>query len=473
MMASTDTARDPRTGAARAALSVAVLGSALLASVTGCGTQHGQSSSQAMVAEAGTSSAPLAAAASDELSLPAQLGKQLFFEQKLSASGTQSCATCHDPKHAYGPSNGLSVQLGGPSMNQQGSRAVPSLRYKEYTPPFAELLDNPDGVSAPGPGGGFTWDGRAATLAEQALAPLLSPVEMANDSPSAVIERVLASPSAALFRRVFPGDAKRDPEGALRAVGKALQAFQLEDMSFHPYSSKYDLYVGNKLGGDLTPAEVRGMKLFSDPNKGNCTSCHFPGAGLNGSSAMFTDYSYEAIGVPRNNTLPVNQDGEYYDLGICGPARGDHQPLPGVPNAFCAMFKTPTLRNVTQRSVFFHNGVLHSLEQVLRFYNTRDTKPELWYPTVGGKPKAVNDAAFPSYGLITTQYVGGKVDKFDDLPAVFVANVDAQMPLDGRKAGGAPPLTEQNIADLRCFLDTLTDDYQPPQSPKTSGPCLN
>ena len=188
---------------------------------------------------------------------------------------------------------------------------------------------------------------------------------------------------------------------------------------------------------------------------------------------MFTDYSYEAIGVPRNAALPVNADHGYFDLGICGPARSDHKSLPGVPNAFCAMFKAPTLRNVTTRSVFFHNGVLHSLEQVLRFYNTRDTRPELWYPNVGGKPKAVNDAGFPSYGLITSQYLGGKVAKFDDLPLAFVRNVDKQMPLDGRKPGSTPPLTEQNIADLLCFLDTLTDDYQPPASPKTSGPCLN
>ncbi|HEY0464426.1 MAG TPA: hypothetical protein VGC79_09470, partial [Polyangiaceae bacterium] len=83
------------------------------------------------------------------------------------------------------------------------------------------------------------------------------------------------------------------------------------------------------------------------------------------------------------------------------------------------------------------------------------------------------DAGFPSYGLITTQFVGGKVDKYDDLPRAFLTNVDAQMQLDGRKAGSAPPLTEQNISDLLCFLDTLTDDYHPPAKPKTSGPCVN
>lgn len=447
---------------------------AWLVCLIGCSTQHNGDSHGG---QAGSNEPAQAAAAplapSDGLSDSAELGKLLFFEQGLSASGTLSCATCHDPKHAYGPANGLAVQLGGPAMNQPGTRAVPSLRYKEYTPPFADLLDNPDGVSAPGPGGGFTWDGRAGTLAEQARIPLLSPLEMANESAAAFVERLLASPSAPRFRQAFGADPRRDPQVTLDAAGKALQAFQLEDASFHPYSSKYDLYVGNKLGGDLTAAEVRGMHLYSDANKGNCTSCHFPGAGLNGSSAMFTDYSFEAIGVPRNRALSANADGKYYDLGVCGPARTDHPALPGVPNAFCGMFKTPTLRNITTRSAFFHNGVLHSLEQVLRFYNTRDTRPELWYPNLGGKAKAVNDPGFPSYGLITTQFVGGKVDKFDDLPRAFLSNVDAQMPLDGRKAGSAAPLTEQNISDLLCFLDTLTDDYHPPAKPKTSGPCVD
>ncbi len=450
--------------------------------LTGCGTDRAAgASSEVGVAGAAAAVSVLSAAVAAApqlgsqtgLSPSAELGKQLFFDRSLSGSGAIACATCHDPDHAYGPPNGLSVQPGGPGLDRTGTRAVPSLRYKEFTPPFADLLDNPDGISAPGPGGGFTWDGRAATLAEQARVPLLSNVEMANPDALAVVAKVLSSASAALFRRVFNGDPKREPDAALTAIGNALQAFQLEDPSFHPYSSKYDLYVGNKLGGELTPAEVRGMKLYSDPNKGNCTSCHFPGAGINGSSAIFTDYSYEAIGVPRNAELSANSDRDAYDLGICGPLRNDHSALPGVPNAFCGMFKTPTLRNVATRSVFFHNGVMHSLEQVLRFYNTRDTRPELWYPTLGGKPKPANDAGFPGYGLITRQYVGGKIDKFDDLPARFLGNIDSQMPLDGRKAGAGAPLTEQNLADLICFLGTLTDDYHPPASPKSSGPCSN
>jgi cytochrome c peroxidase len=136
------------------------------------------------------------------------------------------------------------------------------------------------------------------------------------------------------------------------------------------------------------------------------------------------------------------------------------------------MFKAPSLRNVATRSSFFHNGVIHSLEQAIRFYNTRDTHPEIWYPTVGGTPKAAPDKDFPTYGLITTQYVGGTVQKFNDLPAKYRGNVDPQLPLDGRAPGSKPPMTEAQIADLICFLKTLSDGYQPSTQP-ASGPCVD
>jgi cytochrome c peroxidase len=406
------------------------------------------------------------------LSAAAEIGRQIFFDRSLSASGQMSCATCHDPDHAYGPPNGLAVQLGGPHLDDAGQRAVPSLRYKEATPAYADLLDNPDGVSAPGPGGGYAWDGRADTLADQARLPLLSPIEMANAGPADVARKIAAAPYAAQFAQAF-GDARGDSDAVFKNALRALEAFQKEDPSFHPYTSKFDLHAGNKIGGSWTPAEARGGLVFASPKLGNCASCHYPGAGLNGSSGMFTDYSYEAIGVPRNAALASGRDPKLTDLGLCGPARTDHPAAPEGTNRFCGMFKTPTLRNVTARKVFFHNGAMHSLEQVIRFYNTRDTMPELWYPTLGGRPKAKPDARFPSYGLVTTQYVGGIVQKYDDLPAAFRGNIDPQMPLDGRRAGSKPPLSEQQIADLICFLETLTDGYRVPATAPVSGRCVN
>ena len=413
------------------------------------------------------------AAPVSNLSLAAQVGQKLFFDQNLSGSGKMSCATCHDPNFAYAPPNSLAVQLGGPALNLPGTRAVPSLRYKNITPAYADLLDNPDGISAPGPGGGFTADGRVDTLAQQAAIPLLSPIEMANPSTAAIVAKIQAASYAPLFLQAFGSNAFTDSNTAFTNATKALQAFQLEDVSFHPYSSKFDLYAANKLGGTLTAAEARGLKIYSDPATGNCASCHYQGAGLNGSSALFTDFSYEAIGVPRNTNIPANQDATFIDQGICGPFRTDHSPATlNAPNAYCGLFKTPTLRNVATRGVFFHNGIITSLLQAIQFYNTRDTNPEIWYPTIGGTALKTNGPNFPTYGLITAQYVGGTVQKFNDLPKIYQRNIDTQMPLDGRKPGSTPPLTAQNISDLICFLTILNDGYQPGQTPTSPG-CTN
>jgi cytochrome c peroxidase len=422
---------------------------------------------------ASPSAAPPASSASSasSLSLAAQVGEKIFTDATLSGSGKMSCATCHDPSAAYGPPNALAVQIGGVQLDSAGTRAVPSLRYKEYTPPYADLLDNPDGISVPGPGGGYTWDGRAATLADQAQIPLLAANEMANASVADVVAKLQAAPYADLFRQAFGSDAFVDSDSAFLDARHALQAYQLEDPGFHPYSSKFDLYAGNKIGGNLTPAEARGLQVFSDPSTGNCASCHYQGAGLNGSSALFTDFSYEAISVPRSAAIPVDADASYFDIGLCGPLRTDHPAVAG--DTFCGMFKTPTLRNVATRKTFFHNGVMHSLDQVIRFYNTRDTMPEIWYPTAGGTPKPVPDVGFPAYGLVTTQYVGGTVQKFNDLPAPFLGNIDTQLPLDGRAAHSQPPMSEQNIADVLCFLSTLTDGDQAPATPPTSGACTS
>ena len=155
---------------------------------------------------------------------------------------------------------------------------------------------------------------------------------------------------------------------------------------------------------------------------------------MNGSVRMFTDYSYAAIGVPRNREIPANSNPANFDLGIC--ARSDHQ-LPAS-QQYCGMFKTPTLRNVATRKAFFHNGVIKSLKEAIRFYNSRDTNPELWYPTTNGV-----------------------LQIFDDLPVQYRMNLDKQAPLDRRPRGSKPAMSDQDIDDLEAFLNTLTDNYHP------------
>jgi cytochrome c peroxidase len=383
------------------------------------------------------STAPAPAVANSSLGPRAQLGRLLFFDPSLSGSGRLSCASCHDPAHAYAPANDRSVQLGGADLKTPGTRAVPSLMYKNYVHAYSDRYENPDAVSPPAPGGGFTWDGRADSLAAQAEIPLLAANEMANADRAALAAKLAGAPYAAQLRQVFGDKVFDSPQIAVAAAGAALQSFQKEDRSFHPYSSKFDLYRANKQGGTLSPQELRGLLLYMAPDKGNCNACHLIGAGNGGSQDISSDYSYAAIGVPRNRDIPANADPAYFDLGLCGPLRQDHQPASaGARNAYCGMFKTPILRNAGTRQAFMHNGVFKSLREVLHFYATRDTQPELWYP---------KDAQ-------------GRVLKFEDLPAEYRGNLDRQMPLDLRKAGAKPPLSEAEIDDLLAFLNTLTDE---------------
>ena len=212
---------------------------ALATALAACGGRNAPTEATAAV------SAPALAASS--LSLAAQVGEKMFVDTSLSGSGQMACATCHDPKNAHAPSNDLAVQAGGADLKASGTRAVPSLRYKEVTPPYADLLDNPDGISVPGPGGGFAWDGRAPTLAAQAQMPLLAANEMANADAAAVVAKLKAGPYADLFRQAFGAGVFDDTTAAFSKAGLALQAYQLEDRSFHPYSSKYDLYAALSL----------------------------------------------------------------------------------------------------------------------------------------------------------------------------------------------------------------------------------
>src|SRR5690606_10904831 len=97
----------------------------------------------------------------------------------------------------------------------------------------------------------------------------------------------------------------------------ALEKFLLEDPDLHPYSSRYDQFLEGKV--QLTEQERRGLALFDDPDRGNCSACHLAARGADGSHPLFTDYEMGALGVPRNPELRANADPEYFDMGLCGP----------------------------------------------------------------------------------------------------------------------------------------------------------
>jgi cytochrome c peroxidase len=359
------------------------------------------------------------------------LGRQLFADPALSASAKIACATCHDPRHDFAPANSQAVQRGGADGRSFGVRAAPSLKYTQNTPPFTEHFIDDDGDDSvdQGPAGGRTWDGRSQSFHDQARLPLFSSFEMANRDSDAVVAKVQAG-HAEEFRAVFGAKAFDDKALAFKGVLMALEAYQQNPAEFYPYSSKYDAFLRHEVS--LSAQELRGLAAFNDPERGNCARCH-PSAKIKGAFPQFTDFGFAAIGAPRNAGIPANADRRYYDLGLCGPLRTDLQDR----HEYCGLFRTPSLRNVARRPVFLHNGVFHSLSDVVRFYAERDTKPEKWYPRA------------PDGGIL----------KFDDLPAVYVANLDTQAPFD-RHAGDAAALNDQDIEDIVAFLQTLTDGYR-------------
>ncbi|MFS8047650.1 cytochrome-c peroxidase [Rhizobium sp. BR 314] len=368
----------------------------------------------------------------------AALGKALFFDPSLSASGRTACSSCHDPSHAFGPANDRSVQLGGGDLNQVGLRAAPSLKYLQVVPPFSEHFfeseDEADESIDNGPTGGLTWDGRVDRGSEQAKIPLLSDFEMGNKSGVEVGRHVLKAGYGKAIADIAGPKAGGDPAIAFRTALKALEVFQQDYKTFYPYSSKYDAVLAGKVA--LTPQEARGLELFNAPDKGNCASCHVSQRGHDGTPPQFTDYGLIAIGVPRNRDIPANKDPAFRDLGLCGPLRTDFIGR----QEYCGLFRTPTLRNVALRKVFFHNGGVHSLQDAVRFYVERETHPERWYPR---KPD-------------------GSLDKYDDLSEEAKANVNIDPPFD-RKAGEEPALSSTEIDDVVAFLATLSDGYEPPK----------
>ena len=362
------------------------------------------------------------------------LGRKLFFDPALSASGKMACATCHDPAHGFSPANDQAVQRGGKDMAQPGQRAVPSLTYLQAVPPFTEHYydsdDEGDASVDNGPTGGLTWDGRLDRGRAQAAFPLTSPFEMANESAAAVARRARKAGYDAELVAIFGADVLAAPEKTFAALTHALEVYEQSPRDFYPYSSKYDAVLAGR--AQLTPQQAHGLALFNDPQKGNCASCHRSAPDFNGAPPQFTDYGFIALGLPRNSAIPANADTAYHDLGLCGPLRTDFT----ARAEYCGLFRTPSLRNVALRKTFFHNGVVHSLREAVAFYVERDTDPGKWYPRAAdGAPR-----------------------KFDDLPARYVTNVNMEPPFGG-KPGDRPALSPAEIDDIVAFLNTLTDSY--------------
>ncbi|MBB5205809.1 cytochrome c peroxidase [Inhella inkyongensis] len=350
------------------------------------------------------------------------LGELLFNERRLSASGQQACASCHDSRQGHADPAGRFLPLGGPALDQQGLRSSPSLRYLDQAGAFS--------VDAQGRArGGLFWDGRANSRAEQARGPLFAPKEMANASPADLVQRLRATPLYGSLLGLYNLGAAPTDAAVVDAVADALALYQARDPDYHPFNSKFDQVQEGR--ASFTAAEARGLAAFNDPQRGNCASCHSSQPRGNGVRALFTDFSYHALAVPRNISQ-ATADPTFFDLGLCGPGRSDLL----ARTQLCGRFKVPTLRNVALTAPYMHNARFNTLEEVVSFYATRDTDPTRWYPTVNGQ-----------------------VQRFNDLPVAYQANVERRAPF-APLPGNRARLSPQDVSDIVAFLRTLTDAPQ-------------
>ena len=385
------------------------------------------------------------------------LGRAIFNDPGLSANGRMACSTCHDPATGFGPNAHTPSPFSDGVPAHQGARAIPSLRYVQYTPRFTEHLieDEEEGPGEDaGPTGGLTWDGRADTAREQALLPLFADNEMANTDAAGLARKLASARYAAQFRKAFSAPGRNvfdDPKLAVDWLAYALEVYE-QSKEFRPFDSKYDHALAGK--ANLTPQELRGLRLYENKTKGNCDTCHPATRSVAGAAPILTDNGLVAVAVPRRPGLPPiaassaalaypqssTAHGAEVDLGLCRSGRPGLTDDPG----FCGRFRTPTLRNVAVRTTFFHNGAMHSLRDVVAFYATRDTDPGRWY----------------------SKNPDGSVHLYDDTPAEMVDFVDHEVPFTPL-ADGSPRLNERDIDDIVAFLSTLTDEDLLPPAART------
>jgi cytochrome c peroxidase len=362
------------------------------------------------------------------------LGKLLFNDRNLSEPRGTACASCHQTNLGFSGLNGAPRLTGTPQGSVRGVfglRTAMSNAYQSLIPAFEFVTTNGETEAS----GGHFWDGRALTLEEQALGPFLNTAEMNNASGAAVVAKVQNSPLARTFRDEFGATAFADPTTAFNNIGVAIAAFN-RSAQLSPFTSKYDAMIQGK--ATFTPAESRGMALFKDPLRANCAGCHIMNsASANPKDSPFSEFTYYATGVPRNAALSQNNDPNFYDLGLCGPNRSKPVLPASVPvgvtaEDFCGKFRMVSLRNVTERPTWMHNGFFKNLREVVRFYSTRNTDPTRWYGASG---------------------------VMNDLPPAYLGNIEKVKAPFNRAANAGPLLSEPEIDDVLAFLRTLNDGF--------------
>jgi cytochrome c peroxidase len=322
-----------------------------------------------------------------------ELGRSIFFDDNLSINNNQSCAACHAPEAGWtGPDpaiNAAGAVYEGSIPDRFGNRKPPSSAYATPSPILHFVIQKKEALFI----GGNFWDGRAtgqtlgSPAAEQAQGPFLNPLEQALPDADEVIARICGGEYKDLFTQVCGPDAcgAANVTEAYDCVGLSVAEYE-GSPEVNQYSSKYDAYLAGAVA--LTKEEKTGLNLFK--SKGKCANCHVLDPGPNGEPPLFTDFTYDNLGVPRNPDNPFYSEPDFnpagfswIDLGLGGflASRTDYQQFAA---ANYGKQKVPTLRNVDkwhpslgeQVKGYSHNGYFKSLWQIVHFYNTRDAKPQ-------------------------------------------------------------------------------------------------
>ncbi len=246
------------------------------------------------------------------------LGKKLYFDPRLSSDNTVSCSSCHSPENGFSDNRRTALGV----RQQTGARNAPTVLNAAYSPRQF-------------------WDGRAASLEDQAAGPIANPIEM-NLPHDECVQRLNADPEyKALFARAFG-----DGAITIRHVQKAIAAYERTVITGNSPFDRYQ-YGGDKSA--MSEAAVRGLAIFMDVDKGNCASCHTVGP----KHALFTDGQFHNLGTG------MSPEGELTDLGRYEQTKQE---------ADKGAFKTPSLRNVAQTAPYMHDGKLKTLREVVDFY---------------------------------------------------------------------------------------------------------
>lgn len=351
-----------------------------------------------------------------------ELGKALFFDTNLSLNSNQSCATCHAPAVGFvGPDaaiNAAGAVYEGSVPGAFGDRKPPSAAYAGDSPILHYDAANEVWV------GGMFWDGRATgytlgdPLAEQAKGPFLNPMEQALVNPQALCQLVAASTYAGLYESVWGAGSLECDAHALEVydrIGRSIAAYE-RSPEVTAFTSKFDAFYLRAVAKGLdvsaiseknwnqyrnlglTTAELKGMAIFN--TRAMCSACHTLAADVSG-FPLFTDFTYDNLGIPRNPLNPYSAaHPDWADPGLGGylKSAGFDE---SVYAAEMGKFKVPTLRNVAKApdnrliKAYGHNGYFKSLKEIVHFYNTRDVKP---WPTAE-TPQNVNTDELGNLGL--------------------------------------------------------------------------